>query len=226
MATEVVTGNGTGAVSVSMQTVPTQIVIARHERRVIRVPIVGRTPYIPNKWSEKSLRMMREAQSGQGRVKKAREAKRPEEDAFQATYWIVPNEIAGAPAVSFKAALIGAVRAFEGITMVAAKTMFHVYGEGPEQLVRLLDAEWQMREDTPRNATGVADLRYRNQIWPWRADVEIEFPPGRISAESVLALMDEAGRGGIGDWRPSAPKSLTGIYGQWTIDAEREVTIV
>lgn len=202
-----------------------QIALVRLERTSIIVPIVGRTPYIPHKWGAKALGMMREAQSGAGRVKKTREAKNPERDAFETTYWLVPNELPGAPATSFKAAIIGATRSFEGITIVGAKTMIYVYGEGPEQLVPLLDAAWTMREDTPRNATGVADLRYRNQVWPWRAELRIEFPPQRLSADSVIALVDEAGRGGIGDWRPSAPKSMTGTFGQWEIDETRRIEV-
>ncbi len=109
--------------------------------------------------------------------------------------------------------------------MVGIKTLVYLYGEGPEQLVPILDCEWQVREDTPRVSNGNPDLRYRNQIWPWRAELTIEFPPKRISLDSVLALVDEAGRNGVGDWRPSSPKSATGIYGQWVIDESRKVDV-
>jgi hypothetical protein len=202
------------------------ITLVRLQRRMVRVPIVGRTPYLAHRWGEKALRLMREAQSGSGRVKKDREAKNAEQEAFDATWWLVPNEVPGAPAVAFKAAMVGAVRSFEGITMVGARTMLYVRGEGPEQLVPLLDAGWTMREVTPRLANGNPDLRYRNAIFPWRAELEIEFPVQRLSTESVLALVDEAGRGGIGDWRPSSPKSATGTFGQWALDESRPVEVL
>lgn len=202
-----------------------QIILKRPQRQVITVPLKGITPYIAHKWSEKSLQLMREAQSGAGRAKKAREAKNAVEEANGSTYWLVQEQVAGIPAVAFKAAMVGAIRAFEGLTMVQGKTLLFVKGEGPEQLVPILDTEWQMREDTPRLANGNADLRYRNSFYPWRVELEVEFPVDRISAESIIALLDEAGRGGVGEWRPSAPKSATGTFGQWEIDDSREVQL-
>ena len=39
-----------------------------------------------------------------------------------------------------------------------------------------------------------------------------------IDADSVVALVDAGGRLGVGDWRPSSPKSATGIYGQYKVE--------
>jgi hypothetical protein len=75
-----------------------------------------------------------------------------------------------------------------------------------------------MREDTPRNATGVADLRYRNEIRNWRAELVVEFVSQVLNKESVIALVDAGGNGGVGDWRPSAPKSKTGTFGQFRVE--------
>ena len=38
-----------------------------------------------------------------------------------------------------------------------------------------------------------------------------------IDEASVIALVDAAGMGGVGEWRPSAPKSATGSYGQFRV---------
>lgn len=122
--------------------------------------------------------------------------------------------------------MVGAVRSFDGITMVSARTMFWVVGHGTEQLVPLLDAVWESREDMVPVGSGmskVADLRYRNFAWPWRVELEFVFKPELISAESIVALVDYAGSLGLGDWRPSA--ATGGVYGQWTIDEAREVAI-
>jgi hypothetical protein len=94
-----------------------------------------------------------------------------------------------------------------------------VLGEGVDQLVPIL-GEITMREDMPRNATGVADLRFRNQIWPWEATLEIEYIASALTAEALIALVDAAGFGGVGDWRPSSPKSKSGTYGRWTVTGE------
>ena len=203
-----------------------QIELVRLTKRTIVVPIEGITPFIAHRWPEKAREMMRVKQMSENPVKAKREAKNPEQEAHDSTYWLVPGEIPGAPAPAFKVALVDAARSFAGLTMVQAKTMFFVRGEGPEQLVRLLDAEWGMHEDLPRNANGNPDLRYRNYVFPWRANLEVTFKESLISSQSVLALVEEAGSMGIGDWRPSSPKSASGIYGQWVIDTSREVQVL
>ena len=101
--------------------------------------------------------------------------------------------------------------------MVEAKQLIFIEGEGPEQLVSI-QGEPELREDMPRNANGNADLRYRYYIHGWSAILRVRFAPSRITQESVIALIDAAGRGGVGDWRPSAPKSYTGTYGTFRVD--------
>jgi hypothetical protein len=64
------------------------------------------------------------------------------------------------------------------------------------------------------------DLRYRNYFFPWKAVLNIRFISDAIDADSILALVDAGGRGGVGDWRPSSPKSATGTYGQYRVDVE------
>lgn len=100
--------------------------------------------------------------------------------------------------------------------MTQAKLLFYVSGDGPEQLVPI-DGEITMREDTPRNANGSPDLRYRNQVSNWTATLKITYLASKIDASSVVELVNAAGVGGVGDWRPSSPKSSTGTYGTWEV---------
>lgn len=184
------------------------------------VPITGVTPVIPHKWSEKALRMMREAQSG-NKARKKHDPKVPEDEAEGATYRL-PDGRPGMPATAFKAAIVDSVRFFRGITMVQAKQSFFVEGEGPDQLVAI-EGPFYIREDTPRNANGVADLRYRYCYWPWSTVLPITFMPSVVDLQSVLALVNAAGHAGVGDWRPSAPKSKTGTFGRFEVAADAEI---
>ena len=72
-------------------------------------------------------------------------------------------------------------------------------------------------EETSSNATGVADLRYRAQYWPWSAVLKVQVVSGQFDESSILALVDAAGIGGVGEWRPTSPKSRTGDYGRFQI---------
>ncbi len=183
-------------------------------REVAEVEIEGVTPLIPHKWSEKALRLMREAQSG-AKARQKREPKDPHEEAEAALYRLSDGRL-GMPATAFKAAIVGAVRLFEGLTMVTVKQALFVLGEGADQLVPI-EAEMELREDTPRNANGGADLRYRYYLWPWSATLRVEYLPRVIDRASVVTLIDAAGNGGVGDWRPSAPRSATGTFGRFRV---------
>ncbi len=63
-----------------------RIEIPERDLRQITVPIVGLTPLIMHRWSEKAKRQMRDKQ--QKRAGQAKEAKNPHEEAEQATYFI------------------------------------------------------------------------------------------------------------------------------------------
>jgi hypothetical protein len=184
------------------------------------IPIVGVTPLIPHKWGAKALRLMRESQSGP-KAKAKREPKIAENEAEDATYRLDDGR-PGMPATAFKAAIADAARFFDGVTIVMLKQAIFVKGEGAEQLVAV-EGDSYIREDTPRNATGVADLRYRRCFTDWRAVLPVTFITTVIDLNSVLTLVNAAGNGGVGDWRPSAPKSKSGTFGRFAVDLDRDV---
>lgn len=195
---------------------PTVLHLERLRRETAVIGIEGQTPLIPHRWSEKARRMMLDKQQGKAVANKA--PKSPKDEAHAATYWLDDGR-PGMPATAFKAAIADAARHFDGIAIVTVKQSVFVVGEGDDQLVPI-DGTVSMREDMPRNANGVADLRYRNQIFPWRADLEIEYVASAITPGALVALVDAAGLGGVGDWRPSAPKSKSGTYGRWHVGGD------
>lgn len=196
-----------------MATTDQAITLTRLQRNRAHIMIEGQSPLIPHKWSEKAKVMMLAKQQGKPVANKA--PKNPGQDAFDATYWIAEG-VPGMPSTAFKSAISDAARHFDGVAIVTVKQSIFVVGEGPDQLVTI-EGDISMREDMPRNATGVADIRYRNQIWPWKAELEIEYVASALTPDALVALVDAAGLGGVGDWRPSAPKSKSGTFGRWEV---------
>lgn len=198
------------------------VVIHGLKRETVRVPIRGITPLIVSKFSEKAKQEMREKQQGRTRLKK--EAKDPHADYMAAQYRFADGRH-GVPSVAFKGAIVAAARQFEGITLVSTRIAIFVHGEpsadGHDLLVPIegfnTDNMPVMREDAVRLATGVADLRYRPMYTPWNVDLTITFSQNLLNEESLLNLVNAAGMGGVGEWRPSAPKSLTGSYGTFEV---------
>lgn len=195
------------------------IELQRLEEEVLEVSVVGISPVIPHKWSEKALRMMPGHPDAES-VKKLKGKRNPTEEAEACLYKI--GKSLAMPATAFKASIVGACRFFSKPTMVECKQLIYVEGEGTAQLVKIT-GEKELHEDPTRNANGSADLRYRYYILGWTAKLRIRYIPRLISSESIVALVDAAGRGGIGDWRPSAPKSCTGTFGCFRVDPTQEV---
>lgn len=191
------------------------IVIRRLKRELHEVPIVGVTPLIVNRWSEKAKEMMLAAQQSKARAKKA-----PKDPValYEASKYKLPDGRDGFPAVAFKASIVNAARQYDGVTMTQLKQCVMTLGEGPDQLVPLAYESVSMREDTVR-ISKTADLRYRAQYNGWSAVLRIRTVAGQFDLESLLALVDAAGIGGVGEWRPSAPNSSTGSYGCFEVRA-------
>lgn len=190
------------------------IVLDPIETATVLIDIEGISPLIPHRWSEKSKRMMLEKQQGKS-ARAKHDAKDPEKEAHDACYWLEDGR-PGMPATAFKSAMVNSVRFFRGLTMTVAKMAIFVEGEGPEVLVPI-QGVGKMREDTPRNATGVADLRYRTAFYPWSATLKIQVMSSLVDPSSVPNLVEAAGLAGVGDWRPSAPKSTTGTFGMFRV---------
>lgn len=191
-----------------------EITLKRIGRAMASIQIEGTAPLIVNKFSAKARQIMLDKQMGKT---VQRQPKSPEE-LYEASLYPMSNERYGFPAVAFKAAVVDGVRYFKGskLTMTGAKQMIFVKGEGADMLVPLTGMP-KMREDTVRNATGVADIRFRGEFWPWSATLEIVYVPSMIDVSSILALVDAAGMGGVGEWRPASKESKTGSYGTWHV---------
>lgn len=184
----------------------------------VSIPIVGDTELIMHRWSTKAKQMMLDKQMGKARGKK--ENKDPQAD-YEACIYRLDDGSPAFPAAAFKAAIVGACRLFDGLPMTRVKIAVRVEGEfnaEGECLVRV-DGQARMREDMVRLETGVADIRYRAGFPEWRASLQVTFNEGILSLEQLYNLVNAAGFGGVGEWRPSAPKSASGSYGCFHVEA-------
>lgn len=196
------------------ETPATQIDLEPIQMQTIDLPIIGLTPLIVHRWSEKAKKQMLDAQTSRG-TRKKKDPKNPHQDYLESLY-ALDDGTPGFPSAAFKAAMVGACRRFDGITMVVAKTAFVVLGDGPELLVPII-GDHEMREDTVRVGMGTADLRYRAMFPNWGTTLRVTFDPQILSLRSIVALANAAGFGGVGEWRPSAPKSSTGTFGMFAV---------
>jgi hypothetical protein len=173
--------------------------------QTVKITVVGDSPLIMHKWSEKAKEMMLAKQmkkATQGRI-----AKDPDQD-FEDSIHRMADGQPGFPSIGFKAAAVTACTSIAGMTKVAARQAFHISGE----LVQILGSIPKKRQDMVRVGMGTADIRYRAEFWPWYAPLEISYNTRALSIEQIMNLLNTAGFGvGVGEWRPERD----GQYGRF-----------
>lgn len=178
----------------------------------IEIKIVGDSPLITHKWSEKAKKQMLDKQM---KVASAgREVKDPERD-FQDSIYHHPDGGYGFPSVAFKNAAVSACRFTDGTKMTVARGAFHVEGE----FVKIDGGEPVPREDMVRVGMGTADIRYRAEFTNWVAMIRVSFNKRSLSAEQIINLFSLAGFGvGVGEWRPEK----NGQFGRFHVALQGE----
>lgn len=194
--------------------------------RTATVKIVGDSPLIMHKWSEKAKKEILDKQMKKAKSK-GHDAKDPFADFISSMYWLdgepenkTPEGFAAAledgarfgfPSTAVKAAAVAAAyRA--GITknMVSMNGAFHILGEFVE-----IHGEPVMREDMVKVGMGVADIRYRGEFPEWWSSFTVRYNAAAISLEQLINMINIGGFAcGIGEWR--AEKG--GVYGSFHIE--------
>lgn len=177
----------------------------------LRITLIGDSPLICHKWSEKAKREILDKQMK--KAKQAKAAKDPEKDYLSSLY-IHESGGYGFPVVGFKASAVDACSHVEGITKVEARGAFHISGE-----LAKINGEPSPREDMVRVGMGAADIRYRGEFREWSTTLDIRYNANVLSPEQIVNLFNTAGFAiGVGEWRPQKD----GSYGMFHVATEAD----
>jgi len=184
------------------------------------IPITGIAPLIQHRFDEKAMKMMLEAMQGKGTIKAERPPRDPQAE-FEAAKYLLENGQPGHPVTAFKIATADATGLFDkSVTKKSIKTALFFHGHGADQLMPLEFEECIMREDHVKVGMNQTDLRYRPMFTEWSTTLAVTYLPHQIDLESVATLVNAAGLGGVGEWRPSSPNSSGGTFGRFKVDLE------
>lgn len=189
------------------------IVIPSMDIRTAIITLVGDSPLIMHKWTEKAKKEMLENHMKKAKTK-AHDPKDPVREFIESMYWLngEPEEKTekgfvnaiqngarfGFPSVAFKASAVAAGYR-TGVTpnMVSMNAAFHIDGE----FVEIIGTP-QMREDMVTIGMGKPDIRYRGEFPDWKATFQVKYNNGAISIEQLVNLFNLGGFAcGIGEWR-------------------------
>jgi hypothetical protein len=199
------------------------IQIDRIDAETMIVPIIGTSPLIVHRFSEKAKKQMLDAMQGRQTPK---EAKNPEAEYEAAFYRLKDGDGYGFPSTAFKQATVGGARFYgKKLTMTALKQYLFFRGEpgaDGQSLVRL-EGEPHMREDVVRIGRGGTNLAYRPEFSEWRTALTVIYVKSALTRNSVLSLIDAGGMGvGVGEWRPERD----GDFGTFRVDPSRDVEVL
>lgn len=172
---------------------------------------------LTHRFGEEKRQQMADAARQKSRVRKPKD---PEREFHGSIYFIGDPDCRryGIPAIAFKQAMVNGCRVVQGLSMSEARQMFFVLGcaDDREHVEIASDYEPQMREDPVRNASGVADLRYR-AFWPeWEGILNIEFLSGALTAKQIVNLVNVAGwSSGVCEMRPQ--QKIGGTFGRFQV---------
>lgn len=173
----------------------------------LKLRLVGTSPLIVHKWSEKAKKQMLDKQMK--RASQGKAAKDPEQD-YRESLYVRDDGSYGFPAVAFKAA---AVRAgtYCDMKMVFLRGAFHVEGD-----LVAIEGQPEPREDMVRVGMGTADIRYRPEFKKWATELDITYNSRALSSGQIVNLFEIAGFAvGVGEWRPEKD----GQFGRFKVEA-------
>lgn len=188
------------------------------------IRIKGTAPFVQCKFSLKARQKMMADMATPAAAKKGKAAREPrnyDEDFIQAQHISVAGWN-GIPCPAFRAAMIDACRTV-GMVMTKAKMAVFIIPDGFDKddgtpLVKLIAGKPERTESLVRNDNGGADIRIRPMWREWEAEVTIEFDADMITPESVINLLDRAGRQvGVGEGRPFSKNSVGQGWGTFTV---------
>lgn len=214
------TQNGTTKAAVT-PTAPT-LELDRIEAERLIVPLIGTSPLIVHRFSEKAKRQMLDNMQGRKSPKVAKDPEREYRDAF----YRLEDDTPGLPVIAFKNATVSAANFYgKSVTKVGLRQTMFVQGElgSDGQMLARIIGEAHMREDVVRLGRSGSDLRYRPEFTQWRVMLDVTYVTSALTRSSILSLIDAGGMGvGVGEWRPER----NGAFGTYRIDPDRDVEVI
>jgi len=221
------TKNGTATIAPKAADAPTKtaddvrhITIPHLDMGQARLHVVGITPFIMHKWSEKAAKQIEDKVTG--KAKAYRGHIDPEQGWLDAAYVIpgkedLPDWKPGKyfqPAAMYKHAFLYGVGQIDDVkTFPKTKATGWFFVDRGDPVLQFDSCE--LRFDMGRNPTQPI---YRPMFSDWSTELDISYNANAITLEQVVALLDLGGfAGGIGEWRPSSPKNKSGSFGRFRV---------
>lgn len=182
-------------------------------QQIITVESVPNSSLLMHRIAPETVRkmMVKETQVGGNKNKKQL---RDLDAEYKSCFHYTTDGKIGYPASGFNGAMLQAAVA-SGIPKTVIKRAVRILGGIlPIKYKKLVENISIARRS---GMTAAPDERHRPEFFDWECDLPVQYDVTQITLQQIYNLINKAGFvGGIGDWRPSSPKSA-GTHGMFQI---------
>jgi hypothetical protein len=176
----------------------------------IQVESMPGSSYIPHRLDKAVVEAFTKRETGEVEKKEFRDFDKEYESCFYYTL----NGQYGMPAGSFVGAILDTCVALN-IPKTKIKRALRIIGD----VIEIKYKKLNRRIDNPRRGgrNSTPDVRHRPEFIDWEVELVAQYDEEQITPEQIINLINSAGfTSGIGDWRPSSPKS-SGTHGMFRV---------
>jgi len=169
--------------------------------------------YIQHRFSMQTIEDIVERELAGAVTKKPKRKYRSLDEEYESCFWYTDDGKNAIPTAAFIGAIMFAVTDLT-ISKALVKRTVRILGE----VVPIRFKKINRRIDRAvRGTFKVPDIRHRPEFVDWSCTVPVTYNADTITADQVVNLFNIAGfSSGIGDWRPSSPKS-SGQHGMFKV---------
>lgn len=182
-----------------------------------KITLVGETPLLVKKWSEKASQQMADKQQGKAVAKKAN--RDPHQEYLDSMYIIPGTEkkpVYAVHAGGLKKCVVSATRFAENIYKTDVRGAFMIVDAAPGNLIPIVTPGPEFDDQIGRigGITKTANHIYRARFDKWELTVNVKYMKNAISIEQILFLFEVAGFAvGLHEYRPEKD----GTFGTFSV---------
>jgi hypothetical protein len=136
---------------------------------------------------------------------------------YELCFYYTSNKKHGVPVSAFTSAILDSCVALN-IQKTTVKRAIRLLGDIAEIKYKKINRRIDNPRRSGRNST--PDVRHRPEFIDWNVELIIQYDEDQVTPEQIINLINAAGfTSGIGDWRPSAPKSC-GTHGMFRVSVK------
>lgn len=178
------------------------------------IPVEGVSPLLIHKFSDEAMQAIKDKHAGNVIVKNKNLTL---EEKIRRCIHKMDDGTIGFPVSGFHKGMVECAPYLQNVSKKLVKGAVKIIGDKNSPLMTIKYKKMTPQEDHAPLPMVAGNITARPRFDGWNCKLHVQFNASQISAEQIVNLLNLAGfHMGLGDWRPSSPKSA-GSYGMYKV---------